>query len=243
MTLAEARKILMLYRPGTSDADDPEMVEALRLARENGELRAWFEQHRACQTVMRRKLREMDVPVELRDRLLAAGKTIRPTFRRRRASWLAAAAAVAVLLAVAALMMRPRVPDGFADYRSRMVRTVLREYRMDIATNDMSEVRRFLAAQGAPSDYVVPAGLAGLKLTGAGALRWRSNPVAMVCFDRGTNEMVFLFVMDRTAVRDSPPAIPQVARVNKLTTASWTRDGRTYVLAGQEEADFPRKYF
>jgi hypothetical protein len=77
---------------------------------------------------------------------------------------------------------------------------------------------------------------------GGGLLRWRSNPVAMVCFDRGDRQMLFLFVMDRSAIPDPPPTTPKIAQVNKLLTASWTQGDRTYVLAGPEDAEFVRKY-
>jgi hypothetical protein len=139
-------------------------------------------------------------------------------------------------------LLGPRIPNRFADYRSRMVRGALRGYSMDIVTNVMKEVRRFHADRGAPSDYALTKGLENLTLTGAGLLEWRTNPVAMVCFDRGDHEMLFLFVMNKTAVKDSPPAAPQVEPVNKLLTVSWTRGDYTYVLAGPEESDFEKKY-
>jgi hypothetical protein len=85
-------------------------------------------------------------------------------------------------------------------------------------------------------------GLERLQLTGGGRLTWRSNPVAMVCFDRGDKQMLFLFVMKRSAVKDPPPETPQLARVNQMVTASWSRGDNTYVLAGPEEADFLKKY-
>jgi len=147
-----------------------------------------------------------------------------------------------LLLALAGSLLRPRIPNRFADYRSRVVRETLRGYSMDIVTNDMRAVRRFLEERGAPSEYELTEGLEKLTLTGAGLLEWRSNPVAMVCFDRGDNQMLFLFVMNKAAVKDSPPAAPQVEQVNKLLTVSWTRDDYTYVLAGPEEPDFEKKY-
>ena len=113
---------------------------------------------------------------------------------------------------------------------------------MDIKTNDMRMVRQDLASRGAPSDYVVPPGLERLRLTGGGRLTWRTNPVAMVCFDRGDRQMVFLFVLDRSAVKDPPPTTPRLHKVNELLTASWTQGDKTYVLAGPEEAGFLQKY-
>jgi hypothetical protein len=99
-----------------------------------------------------------------------------------------------------------------------------------------------MASRGAPADYDLTRGLGRLQLTGGGRLTWRSHPVAMVCFDRGDKQMLFLFVMKRSAVKDPPPETPQLAKVRVLLTASWTRGDNTYVLAGPEEADFAKKY-
>lgn len=243
MTPAQAKQVLLLHRPGGTEPPDSDLTEALRLAREDPALRAWFEEHCAYQAAMRGKLREIEAPAGLNQRIIAAQKIVRPPFARRRVFWLAAAAAVVMLLTLAALFTRERAPNRFADFRSRMVRAVLREYRMDIVTNNMAEVRRFLESRGAPADYAVTPGLGRLSLTGGGLLKWRGHPVSMVCFDRGDKEMLFLFVMNQSGVKDSPPAAPQAEKVNKLFTVSWTRDGRTYVLAGPEEADFANKYF
>jgi hypothetical protein len=243
MTIEQAKQVLLLHRPGDGEAPDPELAEALQVAREDAGLRAWYDEHCAFQTAMRRKFREIEAPADLKDRIVAAQKIFRPTFRHHRALWLAAAAVVVLLFVLAGTFLQREKPDRFIDYRSRMVRTVLREYRMDIVTNEMAAVRRFMSSRGAPADYAVTAGLKKLSLTGGGQLKWRGNPVAMVCFDRGDKEMIFLFVMNKSALKDSPPAASQAEKVNKLLTVSWTEDDKTYVLAGPEEADFVKKYF
>jgi hypothetical protein len=243
MTIPEAKAILLLYRPGVGDELDPQMAAALSLARSEPELAKWFAEHCKFQAAMRVKLRSVTPPPELLGRILAERKVIRPPLWRRTPVWLAAAAAFVVLLGVAFALLRPPPPDRFADFRARMVRTALREYRMDIVTNDMAQVRAFLAARGAPADYEVTPGLAKLPLTGGGLLQWRGHPVSMVCFDRGDREMLFLFVMDGAAAKDAPPAMPQAEQVNKLSTLSWTQDGKAYLLAGPPEGGFKQKYF
>lgn len=236
MNRAQAKEALLLYRPGSADAQDPEVATALELTKTDEELRRWFEQQQAVQAALRRKFREIPVPEFLKDAILAERKLLRPSFWARPPAWLAAAAAIVLLLGIAALLLQgPRPPDRFADFRSRMVRTVLREYRMDIVTNDMTQVRRFMAARGAPADYVVTKGLAALPLTGGGLLRWRDNPVSMVCFDRGGGNMLYLFVIKRGVLKGAPPDLPQTAKVNKLATVSWSQGDETYVLAGEED--------
>ena len=64
----------------------------------------------------------------------------------------------------------------------------------------------------------------------------------MVCFDRGDKQMLFLFVMRRTALKDPPPEKPQLAKLHQMLTASWTQGDNTYILAGPEETGFDKKY-
>lgn len=247
MNVSEAKEILQLYRPGGRDGEDRLIADALSLARRDSELDDWLAQHNAFQTALRGKFREIAVPSHLKETLLAGAAiiTYRPWWRDP--GWLRAAALVALFLGLcvwlAGVGNRARVPDRFADYEQRMVRSALREYRMDLLTDDLAAVRQLMAAQGAPADFSVPEGLSRLQLTGGGVLRWRNHPVAMVCFDRGDNEMLFLFVMDRSAVKDPPPVQPELANVSKLQTVTWTEGDKTYLLAGPEEAGFREKYF
>jgi uncharacterized membrane protein YbaN (DUF454 family) len=243
---SEAREVLLLYRPGTADAADPQMAEALELAREDPELGRWFEQHRAFQKAMRTKFQQIEVPAHLKTSLLtqkpAQTTSIPLQSWRRSPVWLTAALAVLLLLGLAGVWLRPTGSNRFANYQSRMVGEAQREYRMDLVTNDMQQVRKFMASRGAPADYDLTQGLGHLQLTGGGRLTWRSQPVTMVCFDRGDKQMLFLFVMKRTAVKDPPPETPRLAKVRQMLTASWTHGDNTYVLAGPEEADFVKKY-
>jgi hypothetical protein len=237
VTALEAQEKLLLYRPGTADALEPEIAEALRLVAHDEALRRWYEQHCVFQTALRKRFRQIEAPAELKARILAARKLVRPPVWWRSPVWLGAAAALVLVIGLASVLFTPRRPDRFADFEGRMVRTVLREYRMDVVTNDMRQVRSFLAASGAPADYTVPVRLEQLPLTGAGLLRWRSRPVSMVCFDHGGGQMLFLFVMDRAAVKDPPPATPRLDQANKLQTASWSQGDRAYLLAGPREID------
>jgi hypothetical protein len=242
MTPQQAKAILLLYRPNRVEDDDAPMTEALRLAREDAELGAWFEQHRAFQAAMRAKLRQIEPPAGLKSALLAQRRILRPQVWWRQPSWWAAAAVIVALAGLAAFWLQPRTPDAFADFQGRVVRYALREYAMDVRTNDMRAVRDFMASKGAPADYVLPPGLKQTQLAGGGFLRWRSRPVAMVCFNRDQTSMLYLFVLNRAGVKDPPSSSPVTAKISKLLTVSWSDQSRSYLLVGPEEPGFLEKY-
>ena len=123
-----------------------------------------------------------------------------------------------------------------------MIRSAVRQYRMDIVTTDLEQVRQYHAKHDAPADYRVPGPIAKLKITGGGRLKWRDNPVSMLCFDRGDSHMLFLFVMGQSAIKDPPKASPEIVGVSDITTASWTASGKTYVLIGEESPASLEKY-
>ena len=208
MNSEEARKILELYRLENPDAADPQVAEALEFMRDDPELRRWFEQSCAFHAALREKFKAIPVPAGLKEAIVARNNIIYPAWWQKPV-WFAAAAVLVLFFSLAILWVQPRAKDRFSDYRARMVRTALRQYRMEIVTNDLNEVRRFLEQRGAPSDYALPPGLEKLALTGGASLKWRGNPVSMVCFDRGDRQMLFLFVMDRSAVKDAPRSGPE----------------------------------
>jgi hypothetical protein len=243
MNRDQVKEILLLYRPGTADAEDPEIERAMELARQDPELRLWFENHCQFQQSIRSKLRAIEVPEHLKLALLAGRKIVplRPWWQKP--FWLAAAAAISLLLTLVPFLPRPTAPDRFANYRDMMVSIALRNYRMDWETNNMAELRQLIASKGAPADYDLPHGLEKLKLTGGAALSWRSNPVSMVCFDEGQKKMLFLFVMRNVGVKDTPLTLtPELAKVSSYLTASWRNGDKTYVLVGPDEPEF-KKYF
>jgi hypothetical protein len=229
VTSAEAKRILIAYRPGhaTPDAD---VLAALAEVRRNSELAQWWQQQQSFHVAMSRGFADAPVPGGGRAAIMARSRLITFPWWRQPRVW-AAAAVVALLLGVGTVMLWPKEKAGsLATFRSRMVRTVLRQYRMDIQTNDMAVIRQFLATNGAPADYVLPPGLAQLPVSGAGVLSWRDARVSMICLDAGVQGLLFLFVTDGTKV-DKPSNPQEFASVNKLMTVSWTKAEKVYVLA------------
>jgi hypothetical protein len=246
----QAKEILKLYRPGTADAADPAFVEALELCERDEDLKTWFANHCAVYSALRSKFRQISVPEGLKEQIIAE----RP--RHRTPAWqrtVLAAGAVAVVALVAFNVQqhwRPREPHDFAAYRSYMDSLAMRGYYMDLATNNLDQIRVFLAQKDAIADYVLPVDLQkNAQAAGCVATTWQGKPVSMICFQSGRplgpNQQsdLWLFVTDRTTASDTPVAsTPTFAKADGLATASWTIGGRTYVLATEGDAQSLGKF-
>jgi hypothetical protein len=254
MSPQEAKQLLLLYRPGTSDAEDPEVAGALELAAKDPELKLWLQTHCATQKEIRSRLREVSPPAGLREALLrlnpkvTAEPRVKDVVIRPSPWWgnplvMAAAALAILLLLIGGLWYRSPETKQFAYFKARMVGTVLREYRMDVATSDMREVRQYMASRGAPADYELGPGLRRLEVAGGGFLRWQNEPVSMVCMQRADKKMVYLFVLRREVLPDPPPSQPAIENLKGLKAASWSSGANSYILLTPETENLDQNFF
>ncbi|MDQ6630694.1 MAG: hypothetical protein M3Y82_02925 [Verrucomicrobiota bacterium] len=254
MNNQQAREILSLYRPATADAQDAVFTEALTRARQDAELRPWFENHCANYETIRNRLKQIPVPANLKENILTGQKSRDKIVFSSRSFWrqpvFAMAAMIILLLSIAAFWFQPRAKKDFSHYRIRMVSTALRIYGMDLETNDLTQVRQFLAQKKAPADYALPPRLAKLECTGCVVLRWQNNPVSMICFRTGRplapgeKSDLYFFVTDRASIPNAPySASPTFKQINKVVTASWIQGDKSYLLATQGGKEFIQNLF
>jgi len=254
VTKREAKEILLLYRPRSADEDAAEFADALAFARQDAELGRWFDEHCAVHSAIRTRFKQIAVPEGLKQQIISEHKARSVIVWWRQPAVFAAAAAIAILVGAAAIWLNSRsnisAPENFAIYRSRMVKAVLRNYAMTLETSDPNQVRAHLSQNDAPADYVLPAALEKTATVGCGVLSWQDKRVAMVCFltgkplAAGQKSDLFLFVVDRNAVPDAPEsAVPEIRRVSKLVTASWSSGRKAYVLAMPGDEKLLRQYF
>lgn len=248
MNREQAQEILHLYRPEL-DADEADFAEALELARRDDDLGQWLDAHCANYRTIRDRLKQIAVPAGLKEQILAEKKSQMTIVPIPRASWqkplLAIAAVGILLLCLSAFWIQRRDRNQPLDFRNRMVSTALRGYGMDLKTNDLAEIRSFLAEKKAPSDFTLSPRLQKLESTGCVVLRWKDNPVSMICFRTGRplapgeQSDLFLFVTDRASFSTGSL---NLRRVNKLLTASWSDGGKAYLLATDGDVEFLRRF-
>jgi len=237
----QAKEILKAYRPGVDDAD-PQVAEALGVARRDPELSRWLERQMAVDAVIRGKLRDVAIPVGLKTRILANAKVESPALAWwRQPGWLTAAAAVLVVVAVAMFMPRLRPANTFASYRVDMAKFVSVEYKLDVKSDKFEDLRQAAVKSGSPSIPALPPALAKLRLEGGCLLNWHGHKVTLVCMEAKDHD-VWLFVADSKTLPDTPPATPVFAKDGKITTASWMAGPLTYILATEGDEAELRSY-
>src|SRR5204863_8075047 len=182
----QAQEILLLYRPGTADAQDPEFAAALELAKMDPELGNWLQRQSLVQDAFRAKFRQIAVPEGLKEQILSERK-VQTSLPLKRKLVLSAVCAVCILLLAAVVLplLRSHEDNSFANFQSRMVKTVARQGlypKMDLETNDLAEIRKFLAQHQAPGDYVLPRALQNTTGTGCAILEWQGKVDSMPCF-------------------------------------------------------------
>lgn len=246
----EAKQILLLYRPGTPDAEDPQIAEALALAKQDTELARWLEEHCKGQAALRAKFRQLTPPAGLQEQIISEHAASRRRISARQRLQFALVLLILLLGALAVFWLPHRPADNsLAIYQNRMARVALSPYGMDLLTNNPMPIRAYLAQRHAPADFMLPAPLQQATLIGCAVEQWQGEMVTMICFRTGkplppnAAGDLWLFVVDRAAVKDAPEGGQlRLAKVNRLITASWTEDGKLYFLGTEGEAAAIKQY-
>jgi hypothetical protein len=243
MNNEEARLILQAYRADGQDASDPRFREALEQVQRDPEPAQWFANERALDSRIGAKLREsMPAPAGLKAQLLAQRKIVRPVIWWQRPAVRYAMAACFALIATIAVWFGflhegaiEARGNSFADYRDVMADFAGNKLkRLEFRTSDVAEVKRWLAAKDSVAELTFPKGLEGKPSLGCRVLDWNGQKVSLVCFELSNRKKVHLLAVDSSIFENAPGASPEFGQASGVTTASWSRSGRTYVLASRQ---------
>lgn len=252
MTREEAKQILILYRSGAPETEDPSLAEALQLCEQDAELKVWFEAQSSFNGLMRNRFRQIRVPEGLQQQILAERQvheqptSSSPVVRRVFAGVLAAAA---VAFLVITQWKHNSEDTGFPIFQRVMVGEALLSYGMDLNSESMEQIRSYLKQRGAISDFTLPPALEKAKVVGCVAKQWQGKPVSMICFrsgkplPTGQSSDLWLFVTASSSMDREPKSPrPLLQQVNVASAASWSAGGKTYFLAIDGDQEMLKKY-
>ncbi len=249
MDSRQAKEILTLYRPNSTNAADPQMAEALEAVQRDPELAAWFDQHCAVYNAIRSKLKEIPVPADLKRNILSLDVDHRRIVQLFRPKWLATVAAALVLLTAIFWFMLPHKESAFLRWRNTMARMVQRRvYFRNMVTGDQIQIGEFFRTNGAPVDNALPKTLQKLPPEGGAVVPWENHPVAVLCLDareKGADEKNDLWVFlakSSDVAKASNKKTAQFEKIGGLMTASWTAGDTVYLLVGRGDERELQKY-
>jgi hypothetical protein len=253
MNRDEAKQILVLYRPGTTDVMDPQVAEALALAQNDGELAKWLAEHCARQNLLREKFRLVTPPVGLMEQIISEQAASRRMLSsRRRFALIAVATAVVVMASLLGTFwfdQQSPAGDSLAIFKKQMASHALRSYRMDLQTKDAGQIQAYLKQRQSPADYTLSKPLQQAVLMGCAVESWQSTKVSMICFRTGQplapgmQNDLWLFVVDQDSVKGAPlDSSPHISKVNELVTATWVENGKLYLLGTTADETVLRKF-
>ncbi len=248
MNREEARLILQSYRPGGQDAGDPQFAEALALAKQDAELAAWFARQQKFDAQISHEIKSLPAPPDLKAKILAQGNPQRQKIVELSAqawwrnlfsfsspvSW-AMATVVLIVLSVAVFWKPSKGQPRFADYSAQMAFAAVNDANhVDVENKDMKQVVAWLAEHHGENKFVLPVALNGDSgLMGCRVLDWHGQKVSMLCYGLSNSEHVDLFVAEVKIFSDAPlEDKPQFVSSGGMPTASWSHDGKAYLMVG-----------
>jgi hypothetical protein len=254
MTRDEARFILLRYRPGTSDTKDPQIHEALALAKSDASLAEWWTQQVASQELVRRTFQQIQAPAGLMEQIISEQRSARRLTKHRRRLVGTAVAAIILLTAMVSGFVwhtfHPAPDNTLAVFAQQMTGNALRGYLMDLQTNDAGAIRAFFRGRQAPSDYTLPRPLQRAALIGCSVETWQSVKVSMLCLATGartapgTQNDLWLFVVDQNSVAGAPrDTRPHPLKAGRMAAETWSDHGKLYLLASTADPVVRQHFF
>lgn len=243
----EAKFILNAYRPDGQDASDPRFAEALEQARRDPVLEHWFSESIAFDAVMTEKLCGMEVPLDLRENILAGAKVSRPLrWSKPFLNWAIAAALIltAILGSLVWHNTRPPHLTGWQNAALDVVSSLVRsESKFDAQSHNAAELVGWLRTNHAPAPQKLPGGLGNLASLGCKTFLWNGKPVSVICFIRSDGGLIHLVTtnasrsVDRTLEREA-----KFIQRGGWATATWREGDKVYMLALEGSPEQLRQY-
>lgn len=229
------------YRPEIYQDDDPQIAEALRIARADPDLSAWLDEEIAFDHALTATLRRTPPNPGGIESILRAAREEKaePRIRRRTAVRLALAVAAVLMLGgfLAKYFLFPApvtfagvTSDTVPGFRDAMAYFANQRFVLDQRTSDLEEARRWLVDHKSPVYPDTPENILRYKGMGCKAIDWHGTQVSLICFRNDRDDLVHLFVVDVTDLADADDAnLGRLQRFRGLETQGW-RNGNLVCL-------------
>jgi hypothetical protein len=234
MTRDEAKFLLQAMRPDGSDTSDPVFAEAMDLVQTDPELAAWWEAQQNFDRGIAVKIEEIPTPLSLRDGILGEHKIVSLPQQSYLSAWFAMAAALVLVGVILNLLFTgPSTSTPMpSDVYTASVLPILGDDKpaLGMTSSNHEQVQAWLKERDAPTGNF-PANLAALPSVGCQTFEVRGHTVSLICFALSGGGLAHLFIVNEGALIDPPGNLPEYGQAGGWSTAAWSQDGKSYVLA------------
>lgn len=241
----EIKTRLAGYRPEIYDTTDPDVAEALRLARQDPQLSAWLDRQITFDRQFASALKNAPGSTAGIESLLRSAEQERRKPFVRRPKFLLAAAAAALVVGAGLLKYFffpapvdfPELaePAQISDFRDQMAFFANQRFSLDMSTGDLSEASAWLRQRELPIYAVTPASIREFRALGCKQIAWQGGGVSLLCFRNGKGEVVHLFVASSGSLgEEGGLELGRLQRMRGLETLGWRDESKVYLFVGSK---------
>jgi hypothetical protein len=240
----EAKFILSAYRSTGQDASDAHFAHALEQVRRDPMLEQWFRKSVAFDAAIAEKFGAVEVPSDLREKILVGAKISRPVhWSKRFGSW-AIAAAIILIAGVGSLIWHNTRPARLAGWQMQALNVisslVKNESKFDAQSQSPRDLVEWLRANKLPTAEKLPGHLNQLAGIGCKTFSWNGAQVSVICFMRPDGGLIHLVATKVAGEKRKGGA--QFVQQDEWATATWREGDKVFMLALEGSADQLRSY-
>lgn len=242
----QIRQNLAGYRPELYRDDDPLIAESLRLAKADPELSQWLDEQVQFDREVTAALTAVASPpaIAVQDLLQAEREQARAGRTRRHRTLAIAALFILSLGMVGKYFLFPPAVEFAAHdaptvdtFREQMAYFASQRFVLDRGFSSNQESAQWLAGEEFPSPDQIPGELVQYRGMGCKKLQWNERKVGLICFKNKANDIVHLFILDRTTLTESPAQASEFGKIlvfHDRETMGWQDEDKSYLLVGSE---------
>jgi hypothetical protein len=215
--------------------------EVRAMVSEDPALARWADRRTRFDTAVSEAFSRMEVPLDLRESILAAkagagSRSLRPAWVK--SAFLLAAACLAVGF-FALQFVQGKVPAWQSESLAAVMAIDDGSALLDEAKDDLDEIRRLLTASGSVAPQHIPATVAALQALGCKRVQIGKEPATVICFMLESGHEAHLLVMN--SARPDLGNQPQFSSDKGWSMATWSDGQQTFFLATSDNSAVLRR--
>ena len=238
MNNQEAKFILSAYRANGADADEPLFADALRQAKQDPTLGAWFAREQGHNRAVAEKLASIQPPPGLREAILTGSRVSgRTSSGWKRGAWVAMSVAAAVLIVITASVWPKRANANDAQLATFALKdTAGAEH--DGHGSEVKALQTMLADPNMKLSRGLAIDFEAMRGSGCRTIAMGGREVFEVCFNRN-GSWFHLYAMRDVGPADATNGRMRLEKSDKLACATWSDPvkGYRYAVVGDAGLD------